>query len=173
MAKRKSLEASSREASSILEELYWLLKGGRLELLKQAAGALRDYKEDIVPGGIFEGARVSTKEKDANKRYLIGALPFLFEDKELFPKNADIADFAKSTLGLNIRTVDKRGRYELIGIIAVETVYLNEDKLDALVRALAKLTGESAAIDDIKNKKKIEGISWSETIKALSGLDDE
>lgn len=103
---------------------------------------------------------------DPNKHFLIGALPRLLLDRNLFPANDDIVDFATSALKLEMK-VEKRARFEIIGKIVCETDDLDERQLTDLVRALEKLVGDEATIADMVKRKKAGSFSWNETLQEL------
>ncbi|WP_233960458.1 hypothetical protein, partial [Pectobacterium versatile] len=50
------------------------------------------------------------------KSFLIGALPSLLMDRELFSKNKDLSDFA-ALIGIEVKFPEKRSRDEIIGTI--------------------------------------------------------
>ena len=103
---------------------------------------------------------------DPNKHFLIGALPRLLLDRNLFPSNDDIVDFATSALNLDMK-VEKRARFEIIGKIVCETDALDEKQLTDLVRALEKLVGDEATIADMVERKRTGSFSWNETLQEL------
>ncbi len=118
-------------------------------------------------GGLGTSAVARTYQSaDPNKHFLIGALPRLLLDRNLFPSNDDIVDFATSALRLEMK-VEKRARFEIIGKIVCETDDLDEKQLTDLVRALEKLVGDEATIADMVRRKKSGSFSWNETLQEL------
>jgi hypothetical protein len=118
-------------------------------------------------GGISSSAVARTYQSaDPNKHFLIGALPRLLLDRNLFPSNDDIVDFATSALRLEMK-VEKRARFEIIGKIVCETDGLDEKQLTDLVRALERLVGDEATIADMVLRKKSGSFSWNETLQEL------
>jgi F0F1-type ATP synthase delta subunit len=99
---------------------------------------------------------------------LIGVLPRLLLDRDLFPSNEDIVDFAAAALRLEMtRTVEKRARHEIIGKIVCETDTLDEQQLTDLVKALEKLVGNKDRLTKMIEKKKSGTFSWNETLQEL------
>jgi hypothetical protein len=118
-------------------------------------------------GGLSSSVVAKTYQSaDPNKHFLIGALPRLLLDRNLFPSNDDIVDFANSALRIEMK-VEKRARFEIIGKIVCETDSLDEKQLTDLVRALEKLAGDEATIADMVLRKKSGSFSWNETLQEL------
>lgn len=170
MSKRQTDTDSHKEAqrlqriSMALEELVWSLRGQRLELLEEASSLVRNLATDTTSKStIARGYR----SEDPNKHFLIGVLPRLFQDKELFPQNDDIVEFASSALGLLMNRSEKRSRYEIIGKVICETDLLDEYRLTDLVSALEKLIGNKDHLAQMIEKKRSGSFSWNETIQNL------
>lgn len=156
-----------KKASMALDEFVWSVRGLKLDMLADAADLLsilaleRDGESNIAK---------KHKSKDANKHFLIGVLPRLFQDRSLFPQNEDIVDFAASALRLNMSRSEKRSRYEIIGKVICETDALDEQQLTDLVKALEIISGNSDKLELMAEKKKSGSFSWNETIQELIGL---
>ena len=107
------------------------------------------------------------QSSDPNKRFLIGTLPRLLLDRDLFPANEDIVDFAAVALRLEMTRSEKRARHEIIGKIVCETDTLDEKQLTDLVKALEKLVGNKERLSVMIEKKKSGTFSWNETLQEL------
>lgn len=169
MAKKKNSDNLSivrlQKASMALDDLLWTLQSLKLDSIRDAANALRD---DLNNSDQLSAVSQGYKSQDPNKHFLIGVLPRLFQDKQLFPLNEDIVDFAATTLGLEMsRSFEKRSRYEIIGKVVCETDRLNEQRLTSLVSALEKLVGNNEKLAQMAEKKRSGSFSWNETIQDL------
>lgn len=158
---------SLKKASIAIEDLLFALQRVRPEQLKDAISALNWV---VMDSKAHSGSTVakSYQSSDPNKRFLIGALPRLLLDRDLFPSNEDIVDFAAAALRLEMtRTVEKRARHEIIGKIVCETDTLDEQQLTDLVKALEKLVGNKDRLSMMIEKKKSGMFSWNETLQEL------
>lgn len=153
------------QAINFFEELSWLFDSKKNIDYKEATLLLRN---------LLESSSVSFSDRfsspNPNKNYLIGILPNLFQDSELFKTNVDLAEFAESILKITINRPEKRSRYELIGLIVCEVTNLNETDLTSLVDSLAKLAGSNEKLKQIKEAKKQANFSWNDAIKTLSAI---
>lgn len=158
-------ETKVKYAIDFIEELSWLLDAKRNLKLGDIPNILRNHmttKDDVI------GAANKYASPNPNIHYLIGVLPRLFQDKKLFPKNEDIAAFAEDVLGIDVSRVEKRSKYELIGMVVCECNDLDDSKLEEMVSALAAITGNSEKINRFVEEKKKTGFSWNETIRNLA-----
>jgi hypothetical protein len=154
----------AKRASMALDELVCSLQGIKLDQLKDAANALRETVGHSAPTSAVARGYQSV---DPNKHFLIGVLPSLFQDRDLFPQNEDIVDFAATALELPMNRAEKRSRYEIIGKVVCETDQLDERRLTTLVTALERLVGDKTRIAAMAEKKKSGHFSWNETIQEL------
>ena len=173
MATKKEISAgiapleSLKKASIAIEDLLFALQRVRPEQLKDAIAALNWVVLDSK-SHVSSTVAKSYQSSDLNKRFLIGALPRLLLDRDLFPSNEDIVDFAAAALRLEMtRTVEKRARHEIIGKIVCETDTLDEQQLTDLVKALEKLVGNKDRLSVMIEKKKSGTFSWNETLQEL------
>ncbi len=161
----KAVEVSRlQRASMAIENLAFLLKELKADQLFDAAEALALLSRSTSIAGVEPGKRGG----DPNKQYLIGVLPRLLQDKELFPQNDDIVDFALVALGLEMNRSEKRSRYEIIGKVICETEFLKGKELSQLVRALDRAVSETGSFEELKSRKRSANFSWNETIQLLS-----
>lgn len=148
-----------------LEEFIWFLDTNKVKEIKKLYSNLQDFLNSKTDIGNVAGEFVSP---NPNIHFLIGVLPRLFQDKNLFPTNEDISDFANSVLNLHITRSEKRSKYELIGLIICETNDLNDDNLAYLVSALAKITGNKDKLQKIIAERQKSSFSWNETIQKIA-----
>jgi len=153
-----------QKASMALDDLVWTIQKVNIEQLKDAAEALRSTLQREMPSSSV--AR-SYKSSNPNKHFLIGVLPRLFQDKELFPQNEDIAEFAGTALRLEMSRTEKRSRYEIIGKVVCETDALDDTSLSMLVQALEKLVEDKDKLAQMVAKKRAGSFSWNETLQEL------
>lgn len=158
---------SLKKASLVIEDLLFAIQRIRPEQLQDALNVLNLVVMDSRSHANSAVAK-SYQSSDPNKRFLIGALPRLLLDRDLFPSNEDIVDFAAVALRLEMtRTVEKRARHEIIGKIVCETDTLDEQQLTDLVRALEQLVGNKDRLAVMIEKKKSGTFSWNETLQDL------
>lgn len=164
-SKSVSEDTKIKYAIDLIEELSWLLDSKKNLKLSEIPTLLRnklDSQERV------SGSADKYISPNPNIHYLIGILPRLFQDTKLFSSNEEIADFAKEVLKINISRVEKRSKYELIGLIICETDMLDDKKLDNLVKSLGIITGSRDKIKSLANEKSSIGFSWNETIRKLA-----
>ncbi len=148
-----------------LEELSWLLESRRDLNLKSVVSYLNNLaSEHEVIHDISEGY----KSPNPNKHFLIGVLPRLFQDKNLFPTNESIINFAQEVLNVKISRAGKRSRYEIIGRIVCETEALNDNKLSSLVKALSQIINSDEKLEEFRKERKNTDFSWNQTIQRLT-----
>lgn len=157
---------SLKKASLVIEDLMFVIQRVRPEQLKEAIGALNWVVMDSKSHSQSAVAK-NYQSADPNKRFLIGTLPRLLLDRDLFPSNEDITDFAEVALHLEMTRTEKRARHEIIGKIVCETDTLDEKQLTDLVRALELIVGNKDRLATMIEKKKQGTFSWNETIQEL------
>lgn len=112
---------------------------------------------------------IKSNKKLGDKSFLIGCLPSLLMDRELFVKNKDLADFAK-LMGIDVRFPEKRSRDEIIGtIICSLQDESNEMKIIDICNFINELISNEKLIENIKIEKKIfnENYDWNRVIRHL------
>ena len=62
---------------------------------------------------------IISEQSVPNISALVGCLPNLFLDLDLFKTNADIAEFADAVLKIKISRFEKKSRFEIIGIVVL------------------------------------------------------
>lgn len=93
---------------------------------------------------------------------LIGTIPFLLTNKELFEKNQDIADFAKR-LNIEIPSAEKKKREDLIGRIILAISNFDKRKIQELHSIINSLKGAGKTKTDRSNFFK----DWEVMIKQI------
>jgi hypothetical protein len=92
---------------------------------------------------------------------LIGTIPFLMQNKQIFEKNQDIADFAKK-LNIYIPSPEKKKREDIIGRIIFAIASFDSRKISEVnfaIKALKK--------SDIKKGKSNFFKDWENVIKQM------
>ncbi|WP_345879170.1 hypothetical protein [Shewanella algae] len=158
-------ETKVKYAIDFIEELSWLLDSKKKLKLSEIPDILRGQ---MLANESMVSAAEQYASPNPNIHYLIGVLPRLFQDMKLFPKNEDIASFAKDVLGVDVSRIEKRSKYELIGLVVCECNSLNDSKLEDMVKALSAITMSSEKISRFAEEKKLTGFSWNETIRKLA-----
>ena len=169
---KKTNITTLKKSLGFLEELSWLLESRKNLNLKETVVILNELINNNIVSNNIQNIAPKHTSPNPNINYLIGVLPRLFQDKELFPTNSSLADFSSEVLGIKVSRYDKRSKYELIGFIICETDKLSDKKLSNLVKALSELTSNEKKLKQIRNKKNENNFSWNEAIQELTGLND-
>jgi hypothetical protein len=166
MEKNKKIKID--QALNFLEELSWLLENKRSISLKELPVFLREIIAQESHNNLWPKSH--DKSIKNNKHYLVGVLPELFQDFELFKSTSELLDFAESALNIKISRASKRSRNEYIGWIICEITLLNDNQLLSLVEALKNIVGSEFKMKKIKEAKKQPNFSWNEAIIKISNL---
>lgn len=145
---------------NFMQELSWLTENYKDIYIKDIYSLLKNIKEDNVKTGKL---RKDTKS-------LVGVLPSIFQDKELFPKKEDILEFAKQELGIELSLQSKRSKIEYIGTILCMVSNENSGKLERLVDALDILLNNDSKMAEVKKHRQEPNFSWNETIAKLNNF---
>lgn len=152
------------KAKRFLEELSWVLSSNSHLDFKALPRLIKDVLERSVIKPQAVGGYVSS---NPNKHFLVGVLPRLFIDENLFPSNDDIAEFARSVMHVEIPRFHKKSRYELIGHIVCQTNTLDDEKLRNLAKALDVLASRADAVKTVATKRKQGQFEWNEVLQSL------
>ena len=167
--KRKSNpEYERQQFINFFEELSWLLESHKDLNFKKASQFLREYRNWAVHGAIVSGT--------SNNAYnLIGVLPSLLKDNDIFQNNAQLVQFAEEVLALSIPRWEKKSRNEIIGLIVCEVEDVNKERLDILTKWAANILKNKTEVREMQSKAKTSGnmFSWNETIQKLVGKENE
>jgi len=154
------------QAANFIEELSWLMESNKNISLKEISKIIREASDTSRNKQITISSKYSLK--NANNQFLVGVLPTLLQDKELFKGNGEMLDFAESFLNLSPSRAAKRSRIEYIGWIVCEVSNLSNAKLDKLVQSLSKIVGDELKLKKMKEAKKQPNFSWNDAIQNLS-----
>lgn len=168
-SKRKlSLDHENQQFINFFEELSWLIDSNRDLNFKNASKLLKHYRNLLA-----HEAFSNNTTGDAYS--LIGVLPSLLKDTEIFQNNSQLVQFADEVLALNIPRWEKRSRNEIIGLIICEVEDVNKERLDILTQWTANILNNKKQVKDMQSKAKTSGslFSWNETIQKLVGSDYE
>ncbi|HDZ3076748.1 TPA: hypothetical protein RST45_005270 [Klebsiella pneumoniae] len=127
-----------------------------------------DFKKDDAYFLKYKDSRARSIAP-SEKSFLIGALPALLMDRELFLKNKDLSDFA-SLIGIEVKFPEKRSRDEIIGTIICSIQDESSIKRIADIGDfIYKLTSDERIIKTIKIEKKYmnDNFDWNRLIRNL------
>lgn len=159
---------AAQKALDLLQEIVWAIRSRPADELIAGVKHLRKVARDQT---ILPSAK-SSRDMRRNAKALVGAMPLLLSDTDLFPSNEDIAKFATEALAIEIPRWGKRSRYEMIGMLVMETIELGDSELRAVARFVSSLGGGGKALDSFKKKSRQTGFSWNEAIRSLSSSVD-
>lgn len=165
---KASSEFERQQFINFFEELCWLLGSNKDINFKKASNYLREFRNLTVHGAITNGT-------SSNAYDLIGVLPSLLKDNEIFQSNTQLVQFAKEVLALDIPRWEKKSRNEIIGLIICEVEDVNKERLDTLTNWAANILKNKSQVREMQSKAKTSGnlFSWNETIQKLVGESDE
>ncbi|MBN3255325.1 hypothetical protein H5A33_11890 [Pectobacterium brasiliense] len=168
MTDKKVTQKELKQLVNFLEEFSWISKkfsrSNFIDVVEQAYDKIRDLNEiNINP------------KKDDMKGFLVGYLPRILLDKELFLKNKDIDDFAR-TLGIEISRPEKRSREEMIGIIVCDVHDKSISELEKAYDVIDSMSSNPLILNKIKEKKTLsnsqnEAYDWNDVIKDIFNKD--
>ncbi|HDO7049127.1 TPA: hypothetical protein U5G33_005289 [Klebsiella pneumoniae] len=161
MMNKKLSYKDVKQLISFLEEFSWISK-------KFSKHNFIDVIEDIASDSLTER---SVSSKDEMKGFLAGYLPKILLDKDLFLKNKDIDDFAKS-LGVTILRPEKRSREEMIGIIVCDIHEKTSIELEKAYNVVNTMSNDPVILNKIKERKvrstfNNEAYDWNNVIKEI------
>ena len=142
---------------NFMQELSWITDNYKDITIKDIYRLLQDSNDKGVTAGKLK----------ADTKYLVGVLPTIFQDNELFPKKEDILEFAKQELGIELNIQAKRSKIEYIGSILCKVSNENSGKLERLVDTLDMLLNNESKMAELKRHRQEPNFSWNETISKL------
>lgn len=163
-------KAETEQLFNFFEELCWLLDSNNNLNFKIASNVLKKYRNEIVHGTNTSGYKLN------NVTYnLIGILPSLLKDVELFQNNFQLVQFADEVLLLHISRWEKRSRNEIIGLIICEVEEENKKRMDTLTKWVACIIQNKKRVKVMQRDAEQEGhlFSWNDTLQRLFGENDE
>ena len=166
--RRSNSELERQQIINFFEELSWLLDANKDINYRNVSKFLKECRNLYVHGTIVNN--------NNNEAYsLIGVLPSLLKDNELFQSNAQLVQFAEEVLKLNISRWEKRSRNEIIGLIICEVEDANKEHIDVLTQWVSNILENKKKVKDLQSKAQISGnlFSWNETIQKLVSEENE
>jgi len=159
--------AAAKRTIDLLQEIVWSIQSRSGSDLQSGI----DYLQSSVSSA--SANKVSKKSKERQHLLsLVGSMPLILADVELFPSNEHIAKFALEALGIPIARWEKRSRYEMIGMLVMLTINLSEDQLKGLSTFLGGMTTGGNKLARIKKQVNEVGFSWNEAIRSLTSKED-
>ncbi|HMM31772.1 MAG TPA: hypothetical protein PKB13_08340 [Clostridia bacterium] len=166
--RKMNSEHERQQFLNFFEELSWLLDSKKEINFKNASKFLKEYRNILAHETI-------TSDRESNEFNLIGVLPSLLKDGEIFQTNSQLVQFAEEVLALNIPRWEKKSRNEIIGLIVCEVEDVNKERLDTLAQWACNILNNKSQVRDMQSKAKTSGhlFSWNETIQKLVGTENE
>lgn len=152
------------QSANFIEELSWLLESNKKLSLKELSNTIRvlsNERNSLIHNNL-DFSSISD-----GKTYLVGVLPKVLQDDELFKSNSEMLDFSEKVLQLKPSRAAKRSRMEYIGWIVCEVSNTNNENLDKLYKYLKDIFSDDIKVKEIKKAKKEVGFSWNEIIRNL------
>lgn len=144
-----------------LEELEWLLDSPRgRSLLSSLPKMIEDLRE-------INNYRGSVYVNRQNIRSLVGVLPEFFQNSNIFRTNADIEQFAREVLGVNIINFEKKSRTEIIGVIVCSVPNFEDNTFEVLGKYLSNIVDDEKKCSQVAKEKETTNFSWNDTISKL------
>lgn len=156
-------EKKINQAINLIEELSWLLDSKSIKFTD-----IPDLLRNTIVQENANSVGKKYNSSNPNKNFLIGVLPNLFQDQDIFKTNNDLIEFATTVLKISISRAEKRSRYELIGLIVCDIRNLNDYELNILVDALAIITNSDEKLKKFKESRKKSNFSWNDAIIELN-----
>ena len=158
---------AAKKTLDLLQEILWAIQSRPSEDVK---AGLKFLEDSVSMASVSKTTR-KAKERE-HLQSLVGSMPLILADLELFPSNEHIAKFAREALGIQISRWEKRSRYEMIGMLVMETIGLSETRVKDLSVFLLDMSIGGKRLAIIKKQAHSVGFSWNEAIRALSSKAD-
>ncbi|WP_424682711.1 hypothetical protein [Frateuria sp. YIM B11624] len=171
MATKKTTRSETEVALKtldLLQELVWAIRSREANELSSGVSYLRNLTLQEKLEKRKPEKKASLVERRSDLKALVGSLPLVLADAELFPSNEDIAKFAQEALRIQISRWEKRSRYEMIGMLVMESMSASPARLREVAGLLNRISEESDSMDEIKRSARQTGFSWNEAIRKLS-----
>ncbi|WP_329743044.1 hypothetical protein [Dyella sp. A6] len=173
MATKKTTRSETEVALKtldLLQELVWAIRSREANELSSGVSYLRNLtlQEKMERRKSEKGSKASLVDRRRDLKALVGSMSLVLADAELFPSNEDIAKFAEEALRIPISRWEKRSRYEMIGMLVMESMSASPARLREVAGLLNKISEESDSMDEIKRSARQTGFSWNEAIRKLS-----
>jgi hypothetical protein len=166
--KKNNPEYERNQFINFFEELCWLLDSNKDINFKNASKYLKDYRNILMHG-------ILNNDRTTDEYNLIGILPYLLKDGEIFQNNSQLVQFADEVLALSIPRWEKKSRNEIIGLIVCEVEDANKQRLNTLISWTRNILNNKNEVKNMQNNAKNTGnmFSWNETIQKLVGTENE
>lgn len=162
MAKKQNITNNQYQQGILaLEELEWLLDSTRGRSLLASLPKMIEALRQINNG------RNSTNINRQNIRSLVGVLPEFFQNTNIFRTNADIEQFAREVLGVNIINFEKKSRTEIIGVIVCSVPNFEDSTFEVLGKYLSNIVDDEKKCTQVAKEKETTNFSWNDTISKL------
>lgn len=173
MASKKTPQSETEIALKTLDlvqELVWAIRSRETSELSHGVSYLRNLALHNKPEKRKpeKGSKSSLLDRRRDLKAIVGSMSLVLADAELFPSNEDIAKFAKEALRIPISRWEKRSRYEMIGMLVMESINASPARLREVAGLLNKISEESDSMEQIKKSARQTGFSWNEAIRTLS-----
>ncbi|NDP47193.1 MAG: hypothetical protein GZ085_02155 [Sulfuriferula multivorans] len=173
MASKKTSQSETDVALKtldLLQELVWAIRSRESSELINGVSYLRQLaiNEGMERRKAEKRAKPTLRDRKRDLKTLVGSMPLVLADTELFPSNEDIAKFAMEALQISIARWEKRSRYEMIGMLVMESINASPGRLREVGDMLNKISDESESMAQIKQRSRQTGFSWNEAIRSLS-----
>lgn len=165
--KKPSPETERNQFFNFLEELCWLIDENKDINFKSISKYFKEYRNSSSHNLI---------SNDKNSEFaLIGILPSLLKDQEIFQSNLQLVQFANEVLALSIPRWEKKSRNELIGLIICEVEDANKERINTLSEWSKNIFNNKNAVKELQKKAVNSGnlFSWNEAIQNLIGTGNE
>lgn len=173
MATKKTSQSEADVALKtldLLQELVWAIRSRESSELVNGVSYLRHLanSERIERRKAEKKGKPTLRDRRRDLKALVGSMSLVLADTELFPANEDIAKFAMEALQISIARWEKRSRYEMIGMLVMESINASPERLREVGGLLNKISDESESMAQIKRRSRQTGFSWNEAIRSLS-----
>lgn len=152
------------QTANFIEELSWLLESNKSVSLKDVSIFIRNLNKER---SYNINNKLDFQFENEGKTYLVGILPKILQDNDLFKSNFEMLDFAEEVLLLKPSRAAKRSRIEYIGWIVCEVSNIEDENLVNLYKYLKNIFSDENRVQKIKQAKKEVGFSWNEIIRNL------
>ncbi len=152
----------------LIQELVWAIRSRESNELLNGVSYLRHLAHNEKIERRRADKKSGSRDRQRDLKALVGSMSLVLADSELFPANEDIAKFATEALRISIARWEKRSRYEMIGMLIMESINASPARLREVGDLLNKISDESDSMAQIKKQSRQTGFSWNEAIRSLS-----
>lgn len=157
--KVNKLNKEEQKVLSFFENLCWLLDSNSSINFQTAEKLLKEWRNSI--------SNVDTNQLNSSE--LIGILPAILKDQEIFETNQQLVRFANEVLSLQITRWEKRSRNEIIGLIICEVEEANSDRISTIIKWSQQIQNHKTQICQLQKQASQNGsiFSWNDTLQKL------